>query len=212
MNDRAAQRERAAQQVFRLRHQPTCQRLAHACRGDGRAVLRQQLDRLHLEAEVEPEFGEALRGALAVASEGEVAPDDDQLQPCLLDEDAREVLGGDLRELGGELHDRDEVDARGAELFDARFEGGEVGDLDVGAEHGDRVRVEGDDAGAELAGGGLGAQPLDQHPVAAVNPVEDAERQRVRARGGGAAQLFANEQHVVGLSPLSRCRDREQGS
>ena len=193
MDDRAAQREGAPEQVGRLRHQAVRQRLAHARRGHGRAVLRQQLDRLHLEAEVEAQFAEAIGCALAVAAECEVVPRDDQLQAGLLDEDAREVLGGHLRELRGELHDGDEVDAGGAELFDAGFEGGEVGDLDIGAEDGDRVGVEGDDAGTELAGCGLGAETLEEHAVAAMHAVEDAECQGMRTRRGRAAQFLANE-------------------
>ena len=145
MHDGAAQRVGASEELRGLLHLAVGKRVADACGGDGAVLEREQLDRLHLEADVLADLGEAVDGALAVAAEGEVLADHEQAHAGFFVEHAREVLGGHLRELGGELHDRHEVEPGRAQPLDAGLERGEVGDLDVGPEHRDGVRVEGDE-------------------------------------------------------------------
>ena len=193
MQHRPAQRVRVPEQLRDQLHLPGGERVAHAGRGDPVVVVLEQRHRDHLEAEIATELGDPRGVALATAAEVEVLAHHEEPHLRLLDEQPHEVERGDLLQLRGELQHRDEVDAERADQLDAVLERLEVRERDIGADDGDGVGVEGDDAGAEVAGAGLVDEALDQHPVALVHAVEDADRERMRSRGDAAAQLLTNE-------------------
>ena len=96
-----------------------------------------------------------------------------------------ERLGTDLRQLAGELEHQHDLHAGVAEQLDLAVKGGEQGRLAPGAKDGQRVPVEGDRRRRDPAGGRLGGHPVQQGPVAAVDPVEHADGDHGAVQVGG---------------------------